>query len=118
MRINTRLLTCLLLCLVLCNHVLAEDRPLPYNGTVGTLSISALPTIVIDGQTHKLTAGAQIRNEKNLIVQTATLKGADVKVLFKVNKLNQIDRLWILTQEEVKQFESGTRPKPIYPTKS
>ncbi len=118
MRVNTRLFSCLLLCLFVCLRVAADDRPLPYNGTVGTLSISALPAIVIDGQTHKLTAGAQIRNDKNLIVQTATLKGADVKVLYNLNKLGQVDRIWILTPAELQQFESGTRPKPIYPAKN
>jgi len=103
---------------MLCNVGLAmESRPLPASATLGTLKLSAMPTIVIDGHVQKLDAGAQIRNEKNLIVQTGSLYGPDVSVLYKKSKDGQIDRIWILTKEEFQRISHPVQPAPLMPVK-
>lgn len=93
----------------------AEIRPLPANGVLGTLSLTAMPAIVIDDQPRTLSASGQIRNQKNLIVQTSTLKAqADVKVLYKTNRSGQIDRIWMLTDEEYVRISTGAKaPLPL-----
>ena len=88
----------------------AESRPLPANAQLGVLSPSARPRIVIDDQVYSLSAGAQIRNQKNMLIQTASLAGRDVKVLYKKSAQGQIDRIWILTDAEVERISSGAKP--------
>jgi len=103
---------------LLCNAGFAmESRPLPANGTLGTLKLSAMPGIVIDGQAYKLSASAQIRNQKNLLVQTTSLSGPDVGVLYKKSSQGQIDRIWILTDLEYQNIKNGVKPTPLMPVK-
>jgi hypothetical protein len=91
----------------------ASARPLPKDGVLGVLSLSSMPAIVIDDQPRKMSASGQIRNEKNLIVQTSTLSGKqDVNILYKQNKLGQIDRIWILTDAEYTRIRNGD-PAPL-----
>jgi len=92
-----------------------EARPLPANGILGSFQPSALPKIVIDDQTYILAAGAQIRNQQNLIVQKSTISGPDVNVLYKKNRQGQIERIWILTDAEFKRISSGEKPAPLMP---
>jgi len=103
---------------MLCNVGFAmESRPLPVNATLGTLKLSAMPNIVIDGQGYKLSASAQIRNQKNLVVQTTTLSGPDVMALYKKSSQGQIDRIWILTDVEYQNIKNGVKPAPLMPVK-
>jgi len=92
-----------------------QPRPLPTNGLLGTFQPSALPKFVIDNQPYVLSAGAQIRNQKNLIVQTATLSGPEVKVLYTKNRQGQLYRIWILTDAEYERIKSGTPATPAVP---
>lgn len=96
-----------------------ENRPLPEDGVLGVFKSSQIPVIIIDNKEVKLSAGAQIRNQKNVIVQTALIKGenkgADINVLYKKNKMGQIQRMWILTDEEVGRVKSGNKLKPLPP---
>ena len=86
-----------------------DSRPLPANGILGTLRLSAMPAIVIDDQLYKLSASAQIRDQKNLLVQTAALSGPDVKVLYKKSSQGQIDRIWILTAQEFQRISGAAK---------
>ena len=90
------------------------QRPFPSDAMIGVLSPSAAPTIVIDGKIRQLTAGAQIRNENNLIVQPMTLAGPDVKIVYKVNGQAQIERIWILNTAEAQQIQSTIPASMIY----
>jgi len=93
----------------------AEGRPLPANAILGIFSPSALPRIVIDGQGYLLSAGAQIRNQNNLIVQTSNISGPDIEVLYKKSRQGQIDRIWILTRAEFDRIRSGVKPASVMP---
>jgi len=110
------------LCLIVGNLSYAEDRPLPADGILGTLKSSAMPKIVIDGNQVKLTAAAQIRNQKNLIVQVSALSGSasapDVNVLYKKSKQGQIERIWLLTDQEYQRIKSGVKSAPLPPIKN
>jgi len=92
-----------------------QVRPLPANGILGTFQPSALPKIVIDGQVCVLSAGAQIRNQKNLIVQTGTISGPDVKVLYTKDRQGQLSRIWILTDAEIERINSGAPATAVLP---
>ena len=86
----------------------AMDRPLPVDAKYGTFSPSANPNIVINGQIRQLTGGAQIRDSNNMIILPVALNGPDVQILYKENNQGQIDRIWILTQDEVQKYAPGS----------
>jgi len=92
-----------------------DIRPLPASGILGTLKQSAMPTVVIDQQVYTLTAGAQIRNQQNMIVQTGSISGPDVKILYKKASSGQIDRIWILTDDEYQRISTGAKPNALRP---
>ncbi len=110
------------LCLAAANVSYAQDRPLPADATLGTLKASAVPKIVIDGNPLKLTAGAQIRNQRNFIIQASALSsstaGSDVNVLYKKSRQGQIERLWLLTDQEYQRIKSGAKSAPLPPVKN
>lgn len=95
-----RLLAGLLVCLAVEPSVLAADRPLPDIGLLALWQASSLPQMIIDGQPVRLTAGAQIRDQKNLIVQPSAVPAVDVHILYKATQARQIERIWILTDAE------------------
>lgn len=110
MTLKSRVLVglCLLVSLMLCNLGYAMNRPLPRDGELGVFQTSALPHVVIDGQTFKLAAGAQVRNQQNLIVQPASIPhGADRKILYKKDRQGQIEAIWMLTDQEYQQISSS-----------
>jgi len=90
----------------------ATERPLPANAKLGELSLSENRSFLIDGGVRKLSAGTQIRNQKNILVQpqniVAQLVGVDVPILYTENNQGQIQRIWILTNQEIQQYASDT----------
>jgi hypothetical protein len=88
-----------------------EDRPLPADGILGVLTASALPKVIVDNKQVQLGAGAQIRNEHNLIVQIPAIKRTDLNILYEKNSQGQIQRIWLLTDAEYERIKSGVKPK-------
>lgn len=84
----------------------AFERPFPQNVKRGTMSPAAYPEIMINGQPRHLSAGARIWNRKNLIEMPAYLQGSDMPVNYTENSQGDIDRVWILTDDE------ASRPLP------
>ena len=78
----------------------AFDRPFPPAAKRGTMTPAFYPAIVIDGKMRKLSAGAQIRNEKNLIEQPAYLRDTEFVVNYTESQDGDIDRVWILSKDE------------------
>lgn len=75
------------------------------------MSPAVYPEITIDGTARHLSAGARIWNQNNLIEMPAYLRGSDLTVNYTENAQGDIDRVWILTDEE------ANRPPPA-PTNS
>ncbi len=97
-----RLLVCLAL-LIAALPALAFDRPFPSNTKRGQMTPGLHPTIFINGKARTLSAGAQIRNENNLIEQPASLRGEGFIVNYTETPDGNIDRVWILTRDEARQ---------------
>lgn len=99
----------------------AVNRPMPGNAKMGEISSSANRTIEIDGKVRQLTAGAQIRNQQNTLIQPQTLVSVlngpladvDVPILYTENNQGQIHRIWILTSEETQNYSSDTPPPTV-----
>lgn len=79
---------------------LAFERPFPPDVKRGKMTPAAYPSIVIDGKTRSLSAGARIWSQDNRIEMPASLRGSDFTVNYTENGQGDIDRVWVLTQEE------------------
>jgi hypothetical protein len=97
-----RLLMCLLLTLTML-HAMAAPRSFPANAKRGVLTADVFPQVVIDGQIQRLSPGAKIISQKNTIVMTSVLMNNAYTVNYTVDAQGFIDRIWILTDEEMVQ---------------
>jgi hypothetical protein len=94
-----KLLTLLICALVLPAAAVAQVRQIPDSASRGSI-VHIQDTIVeIDGQSMRLSAGAQIRSRDNLFIVPMSLPpGALVK--YTLDGSGQIHRVWVLTPEE------------------
>lgn len=81
----------------------AFERPFPEGTRRGKMTPAAYPTVVIDGKTRTLSAGARIWNQNNTIDMPASIGGSNLVVNYTENAQGAIDRVWILTQEEARR---------------
>lgn len=103
-----RLLICFLFA-VTTLPAFAFERPFPPGTKRGTMTPATYPKIVINDKTRTLSAGARIWNQRNTIDMPASLRGEDMVVHYTENQAGQIDRVWILTPEEI----ARPAPKPV-----
>lgn len=82
---------------------MALDRPFPAPTQRGRMSPGMYPEIVIDGTVRRLSPGARIWNESNLIEMPAAMRGSDLVVNYTVDFQGEIDRVWVLTPEEASE---------------
>lgn len=82
---------------------LAFDRPFPTYAKRGTMFPDLYPKINIDGRPRFMTAGARIYNADNMIEMPASLPSRNVVVNYTEDDSHQIERVWILTDEEARQ---------------
>jgi hypothetical protein len=88
----------------------AFERPFPQNAKRGTMTPGTYPEIVIDGNTKQLSAGSRIWNRNNRIEMPAYLQGSDLTVNYTENAQGEIDRVWILTDDEARQQPPAPAP--------
>jgi hypothetical protein len=79
---------------------LAFDRGFPPGAKRGAMSPAPYPTIVIDGKLRNLSLAARIWNQDNLIEVPSSLRGNEHTINYTENEQGDIDRVWILRQDE------------------
>jgi hypothetical protein len=89
----------------------ALERLFPANAKRGTLSTESYPEFYLDGKPKKLSVGAWIKNKKNTIDMPYSLRGREFVVNYTENARGEIDRVWILTEEEASKPAPADRPK-------
>jgi hypothetical protein len=85
---------------------MADERPgraFPAGVKRGKMTPGYFPDINIDGQLRRLAPGARIFNRDNLIEMAGALRSNEMVINYTVDEQGQIDRIWILTQEEAAQ---------------
>ncbi len=82
---------------------MAMDRAFPPNIKRGKMIPAPHPAVVIDGRSRMLAIGSHIWTTENLIEQPAALRGEDIVINYTETEQGEIDRIWILTQEEANQ---------------
>jgi hypothetical protein len=106
---------CFLLLSCLATLAWSLDRPFPLNAKRGVLSMEDYPTIRLNGEERRLSVGAWIRNERNTIDTPVSLRGKRYTVNYTENGQGEIDRVWLLSDEEAAQPAPADRPKPSLP---
>lgn len=81
----------------------AAGRPFPATAKRGTMTPAPYPEIVIDSTLRHLAPGARIWNAENLIEMPAALRGSDFTVNYTENDEGDIDRVWILSDDEARE---------------
>lgn len=109
MRIGTLLISCALALGTLSAH--AFERPFPPGAKRGEMTPAISPAIIINDKTRMLTAGARIWNQNNTIDMPAALRGSKLPVNYTEVESGEIDRVWILTEDEARKAP----PKPVVP---
>ncbi len=105
-----RFLTAALLTLAAAS-AFAMERPFPPVAKRGVMNPAPFPEIVINGQARRMSMGARIFNERNLIQMPASVRGSDLVVNYTEDFQGNIDRVWILTAHEAAQSPVQQRIK-------
>jgi hypothetical protein len=77
-------------------------RSFPSTAKRGTMMLTVYPTVVIDGDTYKLSPGSRIWNQYNMILTPASVGNAEYVVNYTVFQ-GEVDRVWILSDQEITQ---------------
>ena len=99
-----------LLSALLAVPVLAQIRtpPIPANSHRGVIRHIAEMAVAVDDKRAQLAAGAQIRNQQNLIIVPMSIPPSGAWADFIVNTDGQISRVWLLTPAELAQPKPGS----------
>lgn len=87
----------------------ADVRPFPANAKRGKIKFGYAPDIAIDGKLRQLSPAARIFSEENLTVVPNMLADATFIVNYTEDMNGYIDRIWILTQDEMRLPAANTR---------
>ena len=88
--------------------VLAQNRPTPIAADArrGVIRHVEAMAVTVDGRAMQLAAGAQVRNQQNLIIVPVTIPRGGAWAAYKLDRDGQIFRVWLLTPDEI------ARPSP------
>ena len=69
--------------------------------------MTAPPTVLINGSPERLSPGARIKSETNMMVMSASLVGTSVLVNYKRDAQGLIHEVWILSAQEALEKRDG-----------
>ena len=92
---------------VVVSAVASAARDLPRN------ALYAYPFANIGGKALRMSPGAKIYNEQNLIIMPAAMR-QQAKVLYRLDNAGALSAMWLLTEHEAAPFEARL-PKPVKP---
>jgi hypothetical protein len=93
----------------------AFERLFPAGTKRGVLSTDAYPALTLDGKPKRLSVGGWIRNQNNTVDMPASLRGQEFVVNYTENAQGEIDRAWILTEQEAKKPAPSGQPAQFGP---
>jgi hypothetical protein len=85
-------------------------RKFPDKALRGSFTMVEWPTILLDGLADKVSPGAKIYDERNMLVMPANLTGNAYLVNYTREISGMVHRVWILTPEEAAEKRSGAQP--------
>ncbi len=119
MSILRPVMVCMLLLASLSLPAHAFERPFPQIAKRGTMTPGLYPNVTINDKERTLSAGARIWNQDNMIEMPAALRGSELAVRYTEDMNGDIDRIWLLTEDEIKrpppkdEIEAMPLPAPL-----
>jgi hypothetical protein len=87
--------------LVVVQAASAQERAIPADAKRGYLKHEREVLVSIDGASARLAPGAQIRDERNLIVMPAAMPREGAWADYVLDRDGQVFRVWLLSPEEL-----------------
>ncbi len=91
--------------------VRAQERVFPDAARLGWLQVGVFPEATLDGKAIRLSPGARILDESNLVVTPGSVSGRR-RVLYLVDGTGELLTVWLLTADEIRSAERRPRPAP------
>ncbi|MCD6734315.1 MAG: hypothetical protein LT103_12065 [Burkholderiaceae bacterium] len=85
-------------------------RSFPQAARPGRFAVRVFPEAMLDGQSVRLSAGARIYDQRNMIVMPASLSGS-FDALVERDPVGDISRVWLLTPEEFQAAQVRERER-------
>ena len=82
-------------------------RQFPATAKRGTLVVTAPPAVLINGNAERLSPGARIKSETNMMLMSAALVGSPVVVNYRRDAQGLIHEVWILSALEAQEKREG-----------
>ena len=101
----------LALSVALAAPVAAQVRPIPDGAKRGTIQHVGEMVVRVDGEQIRLSPGATIRNQQNLIIVPVALPRDGALAEFLLDPSGQITRVWLLTPEETDRPKKQDRSR-------
>lgn len=95
------------LCIASCITITANafERAFPDNAKRAVMSsLSTYPTILLDKKKRTLAVGSRIWNQNNMIEMPAYIQGTRFTVNYTEDMHGNIDRVWLLSPEEINKM--------------
>ena len=93
----------------------AQDRPpgrlFPQNALRGEVAFGVPPEVTLNGAPARLSPGARLRAQNNMMVLSGTLTGTKLTVHYTLENTGLIKDLWILRDEEKANKPWPTKPE-------
>ena len=91
--------------------VLAQTRnpPIPEDSLRGVIRHVEQMAVIVDDRLMQLAAGAQIRNQLNLIIVPMAIPREGAWADYTLSNDGQVFRVWLLTPDEVARPKPGAR---------
>jgi hypothetical protein len=86
-------------------------RNFPANALRGEIVVEQPPIISLNGQATRLTPGARIRGQNNMLQMSGALVGIPLLVHYTLDKEGLVHDVWILTDEERAKSPWPTTPQ-------
>lgn len=80
----------------------SSERLFPVNVKRGTMVPRDPPDLIINGKPRVLASGARIRDENNHLQHLSAIHGEQFIVNYTENRYGDIDKVWILSPEEIR----------------
>jgi hypothetical protein len=102
---------CLIVVLCLTATALLAARNFPQDARFGELTRFSYPYATIGDKTLRMSPGAKIYNEQNLIIMPAAMRQQGA-VLYRLDNAGALSAIWLLTAQEAASYASKSAPKP------
>ena len=85
-------------------------RPFPASAKRGVLEVKVFPTILLNGETERLSPGARIRGVNNMLVMSGQLAGQRLVVNYTRDAQGMVHEVWLLNPYEAQLERPGSEP--------